>query len=428
MVRLYGVDDLGAFLVFLGQLHTNGHMAALYLVGQGLANIMQQTGTPCQGGVQSQLGRHAARQLRHLYGVLQHILAVAGAVAHPAQQLHQLGMQVVYAGLNNCPFAVLLDFSFHLTAGLLHGFLYAGRVDASILDELLQRKPRHLTLHGIVAGKGDRLGGIIYDEIHTGQILQRADVASLTADDTALHFIIGQRHHRNGDLCHMVAGAALNGGGKDLAGLFVALLLQLLLVLGDLQRLFVGQLVLQHLQHVVLRLLLAKARNLLQHLKLALLDLLDLLQAFIGFRLTALHGLFLFLQVIDLLIEVFFLLLQAVFLPLHLAAPLLHFTVGFAFHAIDLVFCLYQCLFFLALGGLNGVTDQTLGFLLGGTKLCFSNLHSILNAQKKGDDSGNQYESYRCDYHKPQFHLYHWSGSILSYECIVKVPPLRGRG
>ena len=118
----------------------------------------------------------------------------------------------------------------------------------------------------------------------------------------------------------------------------------------------------------------------------------------------------------------------AVFLPLHLAAPLLHFTVGFAFHAIDLVFCLYQCLFFLALGGLNGVTDQTLGFLLGGTKLCFSNLHSILNAQKKGDDSGNQYESYRCDYHKPQFHLYHWSGSILSYECIVKVPPLRGRG
>ena len=120
--------------------------------------------------------------------------------------------------------------------------------------------------------------------------------------------------------------------------------------------------------------------------------------------------------------------LQAVFLPLHLAAPLLHFTVGFVFHAIDLVFCLYQCLFFLALGGLNGVTDQTLGFLLGGTKLCFSNLHSILNAQKKGDDSGNQYESYRCDYHKPQFHLYHWSGSILSYECIVKVPPLRGRG
>ena len=69
MVRLNRVNDLGAFLVFLGQLHTNGHMAALYLVGQGLANIMQQTGTPCQGGVQSQLGRHAARQLCHLYGV-----------------------------------------------------------------------------------------------------------------------------------------------------------------------------------------------------------------------------------------------------------------------------------------------------------------------------------------------------------------------
>ena len=329
--------------------------------------------------------------------MLQHILAIAGAVAHPAQQLHQLGVQVVHTGLDDGALAVLLDLGFHLAAGLLHRFLYAGRVDAPILDELFKREPCHLTLDRVVTGKGDGLGGIIDDEIHAGQVLQRADVASLTADDTALHFIIG-------------------------------LVFELGFVFVDLERLFVGQLVFQHLQHVFLCLLLAKARNLLQHLKLALLDLLDLLQAFIGFRLTALHGLFLFLQVIDLLIEVCFLLLQAVFLPLHLAAPLLYLAVSFVFHAIDLVFCLYQCLFFLALGGLNGVADQTLGFLLGGTKLCFSNLHSILNAQKKGDNSGNQYESYRCDYHKPQFHLYHWSGSILSYECIVKVPPLRGRG
>ena len=115
-------------------------------------------------------------------------------------------------------------------------------------------------------------------------------------------------------------------------------------------------------------------------------------------------------------------------LPLYLTAPFLYFAVGFVLHAIDLVFCLYQCLFFLALGGLNGVTDQTLGFLLGGTKLCFSNLHSILNAQKKGDGTCNQHEDYRCGDQKPQLHLNHWSGSFLSYECIEKFPPIRGRG
>ena len=342
MVRLYGMDHFRGFLEFLGQFHADGHMAALDLVGQRFADIMQQAGTARQGGVESQLGRHAAGQLRHLDGMLQYVLAVAGAVTHPAQQPHQLGVQMVHAGFDHRALAVLLDLGLHLAAGLFHRFLDAGRMDASVLNELFQRKPRDLPFDGVVAGKGDGLGGIVDDEIHAGQVLQRADIASFAADDAALHLIVGQRHHRNGDLRHMVAGAALNRGRKDLAGLFVAFLLQLLLKLGDLQRLFVGQLIFQHLQHIVLGLLLAEAGDLFQHFKLALFDLLHFLQPFLGLSLAALQRFFLLFQVVDLLIQVFFLLLQAVFLPLDLAATFLQLPVRFAFHAIDLVLSLYQ--------------------------------------------------------------------------------------
>ena len=37
--------------------------------------------------------------------------------------------------------------------------------------------------------------GIVDDEVHARGGFQRADVAALAADDAALHFIAGQRHH-----------------------------------------------------------------------------------------------------------------------------------------------------------------------------------------------------------------------------------------
>ena len=49
--------------------------------------------------VGAQLGGHDAGQMRDLDGVLEHVLAVAGAVLQPAEQLDELGVQAVDAGL-----------------------------------------------------------------------------------------------------------------------------------------------------------------------------------------------------------------------------------------------------------------------------------------------------------------------------------------
>ena len=105
-----------------------------------------------------------------LDGVLQHVLAVAGAVMQAAQQLHQLGMQAADAGLQARrarPRRLMM--AVHLAAGLLHHLLDVGGMDAAVGDELFQRQPRDLAADRLEAGDGDGFGRIVDDEIDTGQ-------------------------------------------------------------------------------------------------------------------------------------------------------------------------------------------------------------------------------------------------------------------
>ncbi len=77
---------------------------------------------------------------RDLDGVLQHVLAVAGAVVQAAQHLHKLGVQAADAGLQHGALALGLDDGVHLAAGLVHHLLNVGGMDAAVGDELFQRQ------------------------------------------------------------------------------------------------------------------------------------------------------------------------------------------------------------------------------------------------------------------------------------------------
>ena len=85
----------------------------------------------------------------------------------------------------------------------------------------------------------------------------------------------------------MVGGTALDGLGEELAGLFVGVFLKLLFELQDFDRLVMGQVVLELTEEIFLGLLGGKAGNALEHIELALFDLLGLFQLFLDF-LTAL--------------------------------------------------------------------------------------------------------------------------------------------
>ena len=128
----------------------------------------------------------------------------------------------------------------------------------------------------------------------------------------------------------MVCRAALDGGGDDLAGRLIGLLLHLRLDLLDLHRGLVAHVVFHVLEDVGLGLVLRQAGDLFQNLHLAALERVDLFLLLVDGR-DLLGQLVLFLLVkIDLLVKGFFLLLQTALLLGDFRAALLDLLFVFA--------------------------------------------------------------------------------------------------
>ena len=330
MVRLDGVDDDGVLLVLSGEFDAQLDVAAFHLVVNGLAEVVQQTGTLCQRHIDAKFGRHQTRNMRNLNGVVQHVLAIGRAVFLAAQKLNEFGVQIVDTGFKRRAFAFNLDGVVNLAASLFNHVFNAGRMDAAVGNQLFERKPCDLTADGIERGNRDGLRGVVDDEVNAGDGFKGADVAALAADDAALHFIVGQRNDGDGGLGGMVCRAALDGGGDDLAGRLIGLLLHLRFDLLDLHRSFVAHVVFDVLEDIGLGFVLRQAGDLFQNLHLAALERIDLFLLLVDGR-DLLGQLVLFLLVkIDLLVKGFFLLLQTALLLGDFRAALLDFLLIFA--------------------------------------------------------------------------------------------------
>jgi len=268
-----------------------------------------------------------------------------------------------------------------------------GGMDAAIGNELLQGQTGHLPAHRLKAGHRNGLGGIVDNEIRAGEGLQRTDVAALAADDTALHLVIGQGNHTDGNLSHMVCGAALDGGGHNLPGALVSLVLGTGLQLLDLHGGLVGDLRLHLLDQVLLGLVGGEAGNALQHLSLAALDELDLILFLEDSVVLLGKSLLLLLNGIGLSIDVLFLLLQTALLLLQVRSALLDFLLVIRTVFQDLFLCLQKHLALLALGAFDGLVYDALCFILGADDLLFRYLLAVLNADREAnherDDSRN---------------------------------------
>ena len=194
-------------------------MAALDLVREGLADVVQEGAALDQCRLDAQLGGHDAGDVRGLDEVSEHVLAVAGAVLEPAecrqQPLVEIGDADVGEGVAGGAQAQLVD----LGLALLVGLLDAVRVDAAVEDEPLEGEPADLAPHRIEARQQHGLGGVVDDQVDAGDGLVGADVAALAADDAALHVVAGQVHHADDGLGGLLARDALDGLDDDLAGL-----------------------------------------------------------------------------------------------------------------------------------------------------------------------------------------------------------------
>ena len=208
--------------------------------------------------------------------------------------------------------------------------------------------------------------GVVDDQIHAGDGLQGADVAALTADDPALHLVVGQVDHGNRRLGGVVGGAALDGGGDDLSALLLRLVLELLLDLLDLLGGLMAHVLLDGIQQELLGLLLGQAGDLFQSLQLLLADLLGLRLGLLNARQTAVQLVLLALKGLGLLVQGGFLLLQTALLLGQLRPALLDFLVVFCARFMDLILGLQQHFLLPIFAGADRLVDKPGGLLLRG--------------------------------------------------------------
>jgi len=227
-VRSDGVDDVLRLVVLAQQIRADLGVRPLYLVVDRLAEVVEEADPLRLLFVEPELRRDHAHEISGLERVLQHVLRKAVTVFQAAEQLHDLRRNALDAGLEHGGFADLVKLFLELLADLLGQLLDTGRVDASVADEPLHELPRNLLAHRVEATDDHRLGRIVDEDADAGRRLDRADVASLTADDPPLHLVARQRDGRRGALIRAVARIALNRVGQNAARLALALRLRFL--------------------------------------------------------------------------------------------------------------------------------------------------------------------------------------------------------
>ena len=156
VVRLHRVRDRLGLLVAPRQLAAHERVRALALVRDRLADVVQQRGAGGAARVGAQLGGQHRREPRALDRVVQHVLAVARAELEPAQQLHELRVERADVGLEHRLLPHLDHVLVDLGLRLVEGLLDPGRMDAAVLEQLLEREPRDLAADAVEPGQEHR--------------------------------------------------------------------------------------------------------------------------------------------------------------------------------------------------------------------------------------------------------------------------------
>ena len=128
--------------------------------------------------------------------VLEDVLPVARAVVEPAEDLHELLVELAAVRLEHGLLADLANVVVDLRLRLVVHLLDPSGMDAAVLDQLQKRQLGDLAADPVERGEHDRLRSVVDDEVDAGEVLERADVAALTADDSAFHVVGRQLDER----------------------------------------------------------------------------------------------------------------------------------------------------------------------------------------------------------------------------------------
>ncbi len=159
-------------------------------------------------------------------------------------------------------------------------------MDPPVLDQLREREPRHLPADAVERREDHGLRRVVDDEVHAGEVLERADVPALAADDPALHVVGGELDHGHGGLGCVTRGDALERVGDEVPRPPLRLRPRLLLERAHAPGEVVADQVLGTLEQVLLRLRGGHAGDALELRELEALRLLQLLLELLQVRLA----------------------------------------------------------------------------------------------------------------------------------------------
>ena len=118
----------------------------------------------------------------------------------------------------------------------------------------VERQPRDLAADAVERREHDRLRRVVDDEVDAGEVLERADVATLAADDPALHVVGRELDEGDRRLGGVARGDPLERVGDEVAGAPLRLGPRLLLHLPHAARELVADELLRALEQMRLRL------------------------------------------------------------------------------------------------------------------------------------------------------------------------------
>jgi hypothetical protein len=336
--------------------------------------------------------------VRRLDQVLEDVLSVRGPELEAPEDADHLGVDVGDPDLADGPLPRALDLLLDLAAGPLEHLLDPGRMDAPVLDELVEGQPGHLATHGVEGGEHDGLGRVVDDEVHPGGGLEGPDVPALAADDPPLQVVRGQGEDADRRLRGLFRGHPLDRHGDHLAGPGLGLLPSLLLDLPDRCHGVALGLVGELGDEAVLGLLSRHTGDLLELATLLLLGSGELVANPRQLLLALLEGLLLALGLRDLGLQLLLALGQARVTAAGLLAPGADVLLRLLAHAGDLVLDLGEALLngLLRLGLRFG--DELLGAALGG--VCVAGRHRLADGEPDGHAGHQRHQRGQCDVHR----------------------------
>jgi hypothetical protein len=238
---------------------------------------VEQCGTLRRLHAGLELRCHDPSEVHDLERVLQDVLPVARAVPQPPEDLHELLVELAAVRLEHGLLAGLAHMLFQLRLRVVVHLLDPRGMDAPVLDELVERHARNFPPERIERREHDGMRRVVDDEVDAGEMLEAADVPPLAPDDPALEVVRRELDDRNGRLCRVARGDALEGVSDERPRPPPSLGAGLLLELAHVPSELVAHEVLRALDQLLLRLVHREPGHAFQRVERVVSRLLELL-------------------------------------------------------------------------------------------------------------------------------------------------------